>query len=95
MKGGRCNAFVQRCKSEISDEVFNIVSKELKVNGYICDLLEKYFELLNKKEKTYAKEIDSKFEDFRVFNQKEKTDFINKKLNMLLFHKELSKLDFE
>ena len=32
-KGGRCNAFNQHYKSEMSDEVFNIISKELNVNG--------------------------------------------------------------
>ena len=39
IKGGRCNAFNQHYKSEISDEVFNIISKELNVNGNICELL--------------------------------------------------------
>ena len=58
IKGGRCNAFNQRYKSEFSDEVFNIFSKELNVNGNICDLLEKYFKFLNKFEKQYGKEFD-------------------------------------
>ena len=49
IKGGRCNAFNQHYKSEISDEVFNIISKELNVDdGNICDILEKYFEFLKK-----------------------------------------------
>ena len=48
IKGGRCNAFIHHYKSEISDEVFNNISKELNVNRNICDLLEKYFEFLNK-----------------------------------------------
>ena len=39
MKGGRCNAFNQHYKSENSDEVFNIISKELNVNGNICEIL--------------------------------------------------------
>ena len=43
-KGGRCNAFNKRYKYEISDEVFNIISKELNVDGNECDILEKYFE---------------------------------------------------
>ena len=43
IKGGRCNAFNQHYKSESSDEVFNIISKELNVNGNICENLEKYF----------------------------------------------------
>ena len=63
IKGGRCNAFNQHYKSEISDEVFNIISKELNVNGNICEILEKYFEFLNKYEKQYAKEFDSKYDD--------------------------------
>ena len=35
IKGGRCNAFNKHYKSEISDEVFNIFSKELIVSGNI------------------------------------------------------------
>ena len=62
-KGGRCNAFNQHYKSENSDEVFNIISKELNVNGNICEILEKYSEFLNKYEKQYAKEFDSKYND--------------------------------
>ena len=64
MKGGRCNAFNQHYKSEISDEVFNIISKELDINGNICELLEKYFKFLNKYEKKYANEFDSKCDDY-------------------------------
>ena len=93
IKGGRCNAFIQRYKSEISDEVFNIISKELNVNGNECEILEKYFEFINKYEKEYAKEFDSEYDDYRDINEEEKIDFIKKKLNMLPIHKELSKLD--
>ena len=49
-KGGRCNAFIQYYKSEISDDVFIIISKELNVNANICDLLESYFDFLSKYE---------------------------------------------
>ena len=95
VNGGRCNAFNQRYKSEIADEVFNIISKELNVNddsnGY--EILEKYFEFLNKNEKEYTNEFDSKYNDYRDINQKEKTKYINEKLNMLPIHKKLSKLD--
>ena len=58
IKGGRCNAFNQHYLSEILDEVFNIISKELNVNGNICDILEKYFEFLNEHDKQYAEELD-------------------------------------
>ena len=93
IKGCRCNAFNQHYKSEFSDEVFNTISKELNVNGNICDLLEKYFEFLNKYEKQYAKEFDSEYDDYRDNNQKGNEKYVNKKLNMLPIHKELSKLD--
>ena len=93
IKGDRSNAFNQQYKSELSDEVFIIYSKELNVNGNICEILEKYFKFLNKYETQFAKEFDSKYDDYRDNNEKEKTDLINKKLNMLPIHEELSKLD--
>ena len=93
IKGGRCNAFNQHYKSEISDEVFNIISKEMNVNGDECEILEKYFEFLNKHEKEYKKEFDSKYNDYRDIDQKERENYVNKKLNMLPIHKELSKLN--
>ena len=89
----KCNDFNQHYKSEFSDEVFKIFSKELNVNGNICHVLEPYFEFLNKYEKQYAKEFDSKYDDFKDIDQKEKTGYIIKKFNMLPIHKELSKLD--
>ena len=70
-KGGRCNAFNQKYKSEFSDEVFNFISKELNVNGNICELLEKYFNFVNKYENQYAKEFDSKYDELRDIDQKE------------------------
>ena len=77
IKGGRCNAFIQHYKSEISDEVFNIISKELNVNSNICKILEKSFKFLNKYEKQYAKEFDSKNDDYRDNDQKEKEKNVN------------------
>ena len=87
IKGGRCNAFNQHYKSEISDEVFNIISKELNVNGNICEILEKYFEFLNNYEKQYSKEIDSKYDDYRDIDQKEKEKYVNKNLTCYQFIK--------
>ena len=92
IKGGRWIAFIQDYKSEISDEVFNIISKELNLKGNICDLQENFFKFLNKYEKQYAKEFDIKYDDYRDIDQEEKTDFI-KKINILPSHKQLSKLD--
>ena len=43
LKGGRCSALNQYYKSSISDQVFNILSQELGVNGKICEILDKMF----------------------------------------------------
>ena len=43
--------------------------------------------------KTMCKEFDSKYENYRDLSQKGKIDYINNNLNMLPFHKELSKLN--
>ena len=85
IKGGRCNAFNQHYESEISDEVFNIISKELNVNddSNEYEILEKYFEFLKEHEKQYAEEFSSKYDDYRDISENEKTNYINKKLNML------------
>ena len=95
VKIGRCNAFNQPYKSEFSDKVCNFISKELNVSGNIFDLLEKNFEFLNKYENLNAKEFDSKDEGYRDFIEKDRTDYINKKLNMLPIQRELSKLDIK
>ena len=95
IKGGRRNAFNQHYKSEISDEVFNFISKELNVNddSNEYEILEKYFEFLKEHEKQNAEEFNSKYDDYRDISENEKTKYINKKLNMLSIHKELSKID--
>ena len=48
-------------------------------------MLDKYFEFLNKYEKLYAEDFDSKYDDYRDNIQKEKTDFINKNSTCLRF----------
>ena len=73
--------------------MFKIVSKEVNVNGNICEILENHFDFLNNFEEKNAKEFDSKYDNYRDIDEKEKTDFINQKPNMLPFHKQLSKLD--
>ena len=74
-------------------EVFIFISKEININGNICNLLERYFNFLNKYEKQYDNEFDSNYDDYRDIDQQEKTDYFHKKANTLPFHKELSKLD--
>ena len=51
IKSGRCAALNQNYTSFFSDEVFNIMSQELNINGKICEILDKYFEYTNKHKK--------------------------------------------
>ena len=60
IKRSRCNAFHQHYKFENSDEVFNNISKELDITDNKWEILEKFSKFLNKHEKQYAKEFDSK-----------------------------------
>ena len=51
IKGGRCSVLNQYYKSNISDEVFSVISKELNINGNVSEVLEKYFDYKNNVEK--------------------------------------------
>ena len=48
LKVGMCVALNQCIISVISDEVFNIISKELNIFGNICEILDEYFETYKK-----------------------------------------------
>ena len=71
IKGGRCTALNQYYKTTISDEVFIIISKEIGVNGNICEILDKYFEYTIKHRKIIGNEYDSQFDDYRDIVKKE------------------------
>ena len=95
IKGGRCSALNQHYKSNISQEVFNIISKELNVNGNdnVCEIIDKFFEYTNKQRKIIEDEYDSKFKDYRDIDVEERTEHINKEFNKLPIHKKLQKLN--
>ena len=93
MKGAHCSALNQFYNSNISDEVVNIISKELDSNGNVCEILEKYFEYTNKQKKTIEDEYDSQFNDYRDNDEEKGTEHINKELNKLPIHKKLQKLN--
>ena len=69
LEGGRCGNFNQSYKSSTSEEMFNIISKELNVQGNICEVIEKNFEQTNKLGKIKQNEHDSQFDDYRDINQ--------------------------
>ena len=96
IKGGRCSALNQYYKSIISQEVFNIISKELNINDIkdnVCEIFDKYFEYTNKQRKIIEDKNDSKFNDYRDIDEQEKTEHINKELNKLPIHRKLQKLN--
>ena len=63
-KGRRCSALNQKYKPNISDEVFNIISKEIDINGNVCEIFEKYFGYTKKHRKIPENEYDSQFNDY-------------------------------
>ena len=93
IKGGRCSALNQYYKSAISEDVFNIISKELNVNGNdnVCEIINKNFEYTNEQRKIIKDEYDSQFNDYRDNDEEERTEHINKELNKLPIHKKLQK----
>ena len=95
IKRGRCSALNQYYKSNISQEVFNIISKELNVNGNdnVCEIINKYFEYTNEQRKIIEDEYDSQFKDYRDNDEEERSEHIIKELNKLLIHKKLQKLN--
>ena len=95
IKGGRCSALSQSYRSNISQEVFNIISKELNVSGNdnVCEIINKYFEYTNEQRKIIEDKYDSKYKDYRDNDEEEKTEHINKELNKLAIHKKLQKLN--
>ena len=93
IKGGRCVALNQNYKSTISNEVFIFISKELNIDGNICEVSDKYFEYTKNIEKIIENEYYSQFEDYRDINQEEKSNYINKEINKLTIHKKIQKLN--
>ena len=58
-KGGCCLSLIQNYSCSISDEVFNIISRELNVSGNICESLDKYIENVNKHKEIYKEKYKS------------------------------------
>ena len=87
LKEGRCTVFNQYHKSTISDGVFNVISREIDVNGNICEILYKNFEYTSKHRKVIEDEYGSQFDDYRDNDEEQVTKLINKELNKLPIHK--------
>ena len=81
IKGSRCVALNQFYKSTSSDELIIIMSQEVRVNGNICEILDKHFEYTNKHRKILENENDSQFIDYRNNDQEGRTKYINNTLS--------------
>ena len=71
--------------------MFNKISKELNVQGNICEVIEKYFEYTNKHKKIRENEKDLQFDGYRDINQEKRNIYINNKLSKLTIHEKLQK----
>ena len=70
IKGGGCTAFKQFYKSNKAENVFEIISRELNVQGIICEIVEAYIKYVNDFKKQLEKQNDSIFKDYRNINVK-------------------------
>ena len=62
LKGGRCRSFNQYYKSTTPDEVFHNISKQIDVNGNLCEILDKHFEYEKKHRKMIENDFDLHFQ---------------------------------
>ena len=92
--GGRVCAFNQYYKSNICDDILNIISKELNVKRTTYEKIEAYMNYKNEHLKIFQKEYESQFNDYRDENLEEKEQYNNKKLSQLPIHQLLKQLQF-
>ena len=89
IRGGRCSAVKQFYESTIWDQVFNIMSQDLGVDGNLCEILYKDFECTNKHRQILEDEYDSQCKDYRDIDQEGRTKYIINKLSNLPIHEHL------
>ena len=91
IKGGRVCAVNQYYKTKICGDMLKIISKELKVEGNVYDIIG-YMKYKNKHLKNVKEEYESKFADYRDIDEEERGKYINKKLGELPIHQLLKRL---
>ena len=60
-----------------SNEVFNIISTEININGNVCEIFDKCFALLKNHREILEDEYDSQFEDYKDINQEYRVKNLN------------------
>ena len=93
IKGRRVCAFNQYRKSKHFDDILNIISKELCVEGNVYDFVEEYSKYKNKHYEIFEKEYEDEFDDYRNENVDEKEKYINEKLSNLRLHKLIQRIE--
>ena len=66
IESGRCVALIRYYKSPFFGEVFDIMWKELKDTVNICDILDKYFDYVNKHKKIFKKIISHNLKNIEI-----------------------------
>ena len=84
--GGRVCSFNQNYKSKICDDILNIISEEINVQGNIYDIIEAYLSYKNKHFKIYEKEYENQYNDYRDEDVEERKNKINEKLRKFRIH---------
>ena len=84
--GGRVCAFNQYYKSNIYDDILNIISKDLGIEGNTYEDIEAYMKYKNEHFKMFEKEYDDQFNEYRNEKIEEKEKYINEKLSDLPIH---------
>ena len=90
--GGRVCAFNQYYKSKICDDILDIISEELNIEGNFYDKVEAYMNYKNEHFKIFEKEYENQFDDYRKENIEEKETFINENISNLPIHQLLKQL---
>ena len=91
--GGRDCAFTQYYKSKHSDDIFKIISEELKVEGNEQDNKEAYMKYKNEDYESFEKEYEDQFNDYRNENAEDEEKYINEKLSELPVHQLIKHLN--
>ena len=93
IKGGRVCAFNQYYKSKICDDILNIISEELNVEGTTYDKFEAHMNYKNKHYKVFEKENENQFNDYIDENEEEKQKYINEKLSELTLYEIIKRIE--
>ena len=72
--------------------MFEIISKELDINGNVCEIIDKHFEFTNKHRKSIGNEYDSQLDDYRDKDEEERNKYVNRRLRKLPMHEKLQNL---